>query len=117
MEGAEGVETSVSATYRVWCLSWEDAEEDGRDVAWYSILDGPPPHSAERTVFSWHVTDAESAVEAYADYVHSHRDGWDCTWPLRFRVRKPDGTIEDFEVEREYDPTFSATRIKEPDHA
>jgi hypothetical protein len=32
-------------------------------------------------------------------------------------VRKPDGTTEDFEVEREYSPTFSASPAESPDPA
>lgn len=97
--------------YRVWCLSWEDTDEDGRDVVWYSLLDGPPATTEPRTVYSWRVTDAESAAEAYADFVHSHCDGWECTWPLTFRVRLPDGSTEDYEVECEYEPTFTARAI------
>jgi hypothetical protein len=56
--------------------------------------------------------DVEEAAEQYADYFHSQRDGYENTWPLEFVVH--DG--EKFylvEVERDFDPTFSAARPKE----
>jgi hypothetical protein len=97
----------MSDKYRVWCLSWEDGEEHGRDVVF-----GPPLTPAPPGCIATAWPGAESAVEAYAEYVHDNRDGHECTWPLTFRVRKPDGTTEDFEVEREYEPTFSASAAR-----
>ena len=56
--------------------------------------------------------DAGDAAKAYADYAHGNRDGWESSWPLTFRVRCPDGSIQDFEVAREYVPEFSASPVK-----
>lgn len=100
-------------TYRVWCLSWEDAEEHGCDVVAYDIL-GPYP-SDQRGVI--HVADtvlldAKDAAEVYADYAHSQRDGYEANWPLTFRVRSADGTIADFEVDRDFVTEFHAAPVK-----
>ena len=60
---------------------------------------------------AWEATDAESAAEVYAEYCFSHRDGWEDRWPLKFRVRAEDGTEQDFEVELEMEPRFSARSV------
>lgn len=55
--------------------------------------------------------DVDEAAEEYAEYFHNNRDGWENTWPLEFVVH--DGTnYFVVEVEREYDPTFSAYKAK-----
>lgn len=100
--------------FRVWCLSWEDDEEQGCDVVTYDILGEYP--SGQRGVV--HVPDtvlhdASDAAEAYADYAHGNRDGWESSWPLTFRVLCPDGSTADFEVDREYVPEFSASPVKQ----
>lgn len=103
----------MTATYRVWCLSWEDTEEDGKDVVAADLLAsiGKPP-KRHGPIEVYHQIDAEDAAEAYADYAHDHRDGNECTWPLVFRVRCPDGTLQDFEVDRDFAPTFHAAPVK-----
>jgi hypothetical protein len=93
--------------YRVWCLSWDEAEEDGRDVVRHDHA-GEAPNGVIAVAYL--DVDSEAAAELYAEYVHDNCDGYESTWPLKFRVRKPDGTTEDFEVEREYDPTFTARK-------
>jgi len=98
----------ASRRFRVWCLSWEEDEEHGCDVVTYDIC-GEYPRDQRGVV---HVADtvlldASDAAEAYADYVHDNRDGWECTWPLMFRVRSSDGSTADFEVDREYVAEFS----------
>jgi hypothetical protein len=101
--------------YRVWCLSWDDEEEDGSDVVSYDIL-GAYPRS-ERGVIrvpSTVLYDAEDAAEAYAEYAHDNRDGYESSWPLVFRVRCLDGATCDFEVDRDYAPQFSAAPVKAP---
>ena len=106
----------TSLRYRVWCLSWEDAEEHGADVVGYDILNHDYNTRERRGVVYVPDTvlfDAGDAAEAYADYVHSNRDGWESSWPLTFRVRCPDGSASDFEVEREHVPEFSATPVKQ----
>jgi hypothetical protein len=102
----------VTAYYRVWCLSWDDTEEQGSDIVPYDILGEYPRNvrgvvHVSRTVFN-----AADAAEAYAEHAHDDRDGWDSSWPLVFRVRCPDGTTCDFEVDREYVPEFSAAALE-----
>jgi hypothetical protein len=98
--------------YRVWCLSWEDEEEYGSDVVSYDILQ-PYPNADRNVVFvpDTLLHNAGDAAEAYADYAHDNRDGYDDKWPLVFRVRCPDGTTCDFEVDREFVAEFSAEPI------
>lgn len=98
--------------YRVWCLSWDD-EEHGSDVVGYDILRHDHKHDERGVVYvpSVSLTAAEAA-ETYADYAHGNRDGWESTWPLVFRVRCPDGTVLDFDVDREYAPEFTASPVK-----
>lgn len=101
--------------YRVWCLSWEEEEEHGADVVGYDILSHDYNKRTPRGVV--YVPDtvlygAAEAAEAYADYVYFDRDGYESSWPLVFRVRNPDGSTEDFEIDREYVPEFSASPVK-----
>lgn len=96
--------------FRVWCISWADTEEQGK-----SYPDRPKVAGLVEQIIandSW-ALDAGNAAEMYADFVHRNRDGWESNWPLRFRVRSPDGSITDFEVEREFEPEFSARVIRE----
>lgn len=99
-----------SLRFHVWCLSWDDTEEDGSDVVGYDILNHDRSREERRTVYVpiYALGNASSAAEAYADYLHGHRDGNESTWPLVFRVRCSDGQILDFEVDREMVPEFSA---------
>lgn len=99
--------------FRVWCLSWEEEEEHGCDVVSYDIL-GDYPKSQRGVV---HVPDSilyddGDAAEAYADYVHDQRDGYESSWPLTFRVRSADGSTADFEVDREHVVEFHASPVK-----
>jgi hypothetical protein len=95
----------------VWCVSWDDEEEYGSDVVAFS---GPYPKPERGVVFlpAGLLQDASDAAEAYADYAHDNRDGYESTWPLTFRVRCPDGTTCDFEVTRDFVAEFSAAAIK-----
>lgn len=91
--------------YRVWCLSWDDDEEVAT-----SYLDAPKSDDIlDRYNLNgdrkW-ATDAREAVRMYAEYCHSQRDGCEGSWPLMFRVRLPDGTTRDYEVERHTVPEF-----------
>lgn len=63
----------------------------------------------EVRVAFWNLADASEAAEIYADWAHDSRDGYEDVWPLSFRVRSEDGTVQDFEVQREYMAEFSAT--------
>lgn len=104
------------ACYRVWCLTWEDDEESGSDLIVYDILQGHP-RDRRGVVYvpSMHLYDASDAAEAYADYAHGNRDGNESSWPLTFRVRCLDGSLQDFEVDREFVPEFSASLVKPVD--
>jgi hypothetical protein len=104
-------------TYRAWCLSWGEEEEHGADVVPYDILNHDTEGQRQDTVY---VPDtlfrgAEDAAEAYAEYVHDHREGYDATWPLTFRVCAPDGKLSDFEIWRDYVPEFTVRRLASPD--
>lgn len=95
--------------FHVWCLDLDDVEEDACSVESGEI--GMDIDTRLRIV-SWPIRDARAAAERYAEYCHRQRDGWECTWPLTFRVRSEDGTVQDFEVDREMDPVFSARPVK-----
>ena len=106
----------IPSHYRVWCLSWDEEEEHGADVVPYDILSHDSSTQKRGTVY---IPDtlfrgASDAAEAYAEYAHDERDGYECTWPLVFRVRCPDGSTADFEIDREYVPEFSARSVKAP---
>jgi hypothetical protein len=97
---------------RVWCVSWEDDEECGKDVVSYDPLVDEYKSSHRGPIMVAYLNDPSEAAEAYADYMHSNRDGHESSWPLVFRVRLPDETTKDFEVEREIVPEFHAAEIK-----
>lgn len=100
--------------YRAWCLSWDDDEDRGSDIIGYDILTHDWGHKDYQNVYmpSSLLRDASDAAEAYADYVHNQRDGYEASWPLQFRVRCPNGSILDFEVDREAVPEFTATLLE-----
>ncbi len=105
----------MSDSYRVWCLSWEESEDSG-----VSFSDRPSVQGGlvEQLIAGdkW-ALDAENAAEGAAVHYHSHRDAWKSLWPLVFRVRSPDGTLTDFEVDRESVPEFHAREIDSPSDA
>jgi len=104
--------------YRVWCLSWDDEEEYGSDVVGYDILDHDLSRQDKGVVYvpSFSLASASDAAEAYADYAHDQRDGYESTWPLVFRVRCPDGSVQDFEVHRDFVAEFSASARPAKEH-
>lgn len=99
--------------YRAWCLSWGEEEEHGADVVGYDILSHDHAKQERGVVYvaNFALGEPGDAAEAYADHVHSERDGYESSWPLVFRVRCPDGSTQDFEVDREYVPEFSARQL------
>jgi len=105
---------TAPARYRVWCLSWDDDEERGLDVVGHDV--GTHDYARQERgvvhVPSFSLGTAADAVEAYAEHAHDQRDGWDSSWPLVFRVRCPDGTTCDFEVDREHVLEFRAAPAK-----
>lgn len=104
--------------FLVWCTSYDDTEDDACSVecAPYTVL----CEYTRRRITVYSLRDAAHAAEVYARYVHGQRDGWESTWPLQFRVKHClpidvvaaswDGLIEDFEVDREVVPEFTASR-------
>lgn len=95
--------------YRVWCIAhnMEEPEEHGK-----SYFDKPYAKS-----LGWPgewTCDADDAARRYAEYFYNECDGHRDRWPIRFRVRSPDGTTTDFDVECEYEPSFSATAVEAP---
>jgi hypothetical protein len=100
--------------YRVWCVSWEDDEEHGSDVVGYDTLNHDRSTQDRGVVYIpiYSLGAAADAAEAYADYAHDNRDGYESTWPLVFRVRCPDGSVQDFEVHRDFVAEFSAAPAK-----
>lgn len=55
--------------------------------------------------------DLESCIEACAEYYHSDCDGWEDKFPLLFMLWIDDQYLGTFEVEREFDPVFSAKKV------
>ena len=99
--------------YHVWCLSWDDEEDYGSDIVSYDpIVSGWKSDTRSTIWVAFDALDAKKAAEHYAGFCHSQRDGWEASWPLTFRVRLPDGTTEDYEVDRETVPEFTATKVK-----
>lgn len=98
----------------MWCLSWDDDEEYGMDVVSYDPVTqtNVAPRKGEIQVAYFSLHDPAEAAEIYADWAHDNRDGWECTWPLKFRVRSEDGSLHDFEVDREQVMEFSASPIE-----
>lgn len=103
--------------YRVWCLSWDEGDEQGADVVVYDITSHDYTTEARGVVYAPNISvnSPADAARAYAEYVYRQRDGWDATWPLAFRVRSPDGSETDFEVTCEHVPEFSAAPLKRRD--
>jgi len=58
--------------------------------------------------------DLEWAASEYADYFHSNRDGWECSWPIVFSIADESGKLlAKVEVEREARPHFSGRVLKQ----
>ncbi|MDM3563168.1 hypothetical protein O9361_05990 [Proteus vulgaris] len=56
--------------------------------------------------------DLDSCIEVCAEYYHADCDGWEDQWPLLFMLWIDDQYLGTFEVEREYDPVFSANKVE-----
>lgn len=52
---------------------------------------------------SWYLVVTDLA----ADFRNNH-DGWECTWPLEFRIYEDGTEVARFDVECELEPSFSA---------
>ncbi|MBI6529027.1 hypothetical protein JEP40_07860 [Proteus vulgaris] len=62
--------------------------------------------------FSADDDDFEFCIEECAEYYHDDCDGWEDKWPLLFMLWIDDQYLGTFEVEREFDPVFSANKVK-----
>jgi len=61
----------------------------------------------------WDGDDGEYLAEDAATDYHSNHDGWEASWPVQFAIFTDDGKlIGKYEVDRDYDPVFSAGEIK-----
>ncbi len=91
-----------------WYEEWKEHKDDP-DPSWLERCAwNVPDHQGllNPEIFT-PVEDIDEAAELYADYFHSHRDGWENTWPLQFIVF--DGERYHLvEVEREMVPEFRA---------
>jgi hypothetical protein len=56
--------------------------------------------------------EVEEAAEAAAEAYHT-RSGWEASWPIVFTMVMDDGVEIDVIVERDYNPVFSGTKVKE----
>ncbi len=74
----------------------ENEDDDDRTKL---ILDKEPSASLE-------------IAEKAADHFHARRDGWECTWPIKFKLWRDETYLGEFEVEREMDPVFYASPVK-----
>ena len=87
-------------TFRVW---WGESGE--------SIGDGEESYGR---VYGHEEID--SAVEEHAAYFHYHQEGYESWWPVTFFVRDlSTGKVFELEVERDFDPVFSACTPAEVD--
>lgn len=92
--------------YRVW---WHEefkdckTDEERDELAWTV----PDRHGILNPDARTPCDNVDDAAEQYADYFHSHRDGYENQWPVEFVVH--DG--EKFylvSVDRDFDPVFSS---------
>ncbi|WP_275348914.1 hypothetical protein [Proteus mirabilis] len=56
--------------------------------------------------------DLDSCIGACAEYYHADCDGCEDQWPLLFMLWIDDEYLGTFEVEREFDPVFSANKVE-----
>ena len=87
---------SVAGTKR-----WSYSRTDVGDDHWFALE--VPEHFTEEHA-EW------AAGDAAEDY-HGNRDGWECEWPLTFKLRDENGRdLGQWEVEMEMAPSFSASK-------
>jgi hypothetical protein len=107
--------TDDDKTWRVWMKDEFDENPDSRDEDAMELRRDRSAWSITRIGRVLHcpysIDDAEEAAEFYADYFHSERDGWECSWPVEFVVCDGDAYFV-VSVDRDYNPTFSAAKSK-----
>ena len=69
---------------------------------------------AEEFETTWDLDDLDYIATDIAEYYHDNCDGWENSWPLTFIIwDMEDKELGRFLVERESQPVFSASQIKE----
>lgn len=96
--------------YRVWCLSWGETEAEGMDVVGYDPCSDEEPQDCIAVAY-YNLDSASEAVHEYADWAWRHRDGYESSWPLMFRVKEGD-LCGDFSVSVEMRPRFRVAPVK-----
>lgn len=59
----------------------------------------------------WDADDLEWLAEDAANDYHSNHDGWEASWPVKFAIFDGDTVLGKFEIELEFQPSFSAEEI------
>lgn len=59
----------------------------------------------------WDADDLKWLAEDAAQNYHSNHDGWEADWPVKLAIFDGDICLGKFEVELEFDPSFSAGLI------
>ncbi|MEQ5622489.1 hypothetical protein AB7Y04_00850 [Providencia rettgeri] len=57
--------------------------------------------------------DLDSCIEECAEYYHHDCDGWESRFPCLFMLWIDDEYLGIFEVEREFEPVFSAKKVEQ----
>lgn len=63
---------------------------------------------------TWTSEDPAYIAEDAAEDFHSEHDGWECKWPLTFDIFDGPTHLGRFQIEREYNPEFSAEPVDAP---
>ncbi len=77
----------------------------------YCVLD-VDEESRYEILSAWDESPGKFLAEDAAYDFHARRSGWECDWPLVFRIFNVDGEpLGDFEVDREMEPVFNASEV------
>jgi hypothetical protein len=79
----------------------------------FYAVDGEDFENSYEMETNWNKDRAHYIAQDAADEYHRNHDGWERGWPLDFEIFLENGeSLGVFEVERKYDPIFSATPKK-----
>jgi len=88
-------------TYIYAVIEHDETFEDGNSIEfddWFDISDDRVRFIAEKA----------------AEFDHGNRDGWECKWPLTYRIWDTDGLLlGTYSVDIEAVPEFFASRVSE----
>lgn len=63
----------------------------------------------------WDAETLEYLAEDAAEDFHNNHDGWESEWPLTFNIYDTDDNLlGTCTVDREHNPTFSASKVEAP---